>query len=76
VQFFFIVMFCNTFYEACINALFLINSVLEGHCPAEFSSNPDHLSKLIKDFRITRKSQVSVFDQGQSLRNPALYGYL
>jgi len=71
-------MFCNTFYEACINALFLINSVLEGHCLAEFSFNPDptHLSKLIKDFRITRKSQVSVFDQGQSLRNPALYGYL
>jgi len=32
---------------------------LEGHCPAEFSSNPDqtHLSKLIKVFRITRNSQ-------------------
>jgi len=31
------------------------NSVLEGRCPAEFSSNPDqkHLSKLIKVFRIT-----------------------
>jgi len=44
--------------------------VLEGHCPAEFSSksNPDqtHLSKLIKVFRITRNSQVGVFDQGWS----------
>jgi len=35
------------------------NSVLEGRCPAEFSSNPDqtHLSKLIKVFRITRNFQ-------------------
>jgi len=44
------------------------NSVLEGHCPAEFSSNTDqtHRSKLIKVFRITRNSQVCVFDQGWS----------
>jgi len=36
--------------------------------PAEFSSNPDqtHVSKLIKVFGITRKSQVSVFDQDWS----------
>jgi len=34
----------------------------------EFSSNPDqtHLSKLIKVFRISRNSQVGVFNQGWS----------
>jgi len=31
-------------------------SVLEGHCPTEFSFNPNqtHMNKLIKVFRITR----------------------
>jgi len=45
------------------------NLALEGQSPAEFSSNPDqtHLSKLIKDFRITRESQVGEFDQSLSL---------
>ncbi len=39
-------------------------SVLEGRCPAEFSSNPNqtHMNKLINVFKITRKLQTGVFD--------------
>ncbi len=39
-------------------------SVLEGQCPAEFSSNPNqaHMKKLINVFKITRKLQAGVFD--------------
>jgi len=35
--------------------------VLEGHCPAEFSFNPNytHLNKLINVFRITKNSFLS-----------------
>ncbi len=42
--------------------------VLEGHCPANFSSNPNqtHLNQLIKMFRITSKLQAGEFDQGWS----------
>ncbi len=42
--------------------------VLEGHCPANFSSNPNqtHLNQLIKLFRITSKLQAGEFDQGWS----------
>ncbi len=42
--------------------------VLKGHCPANFSSNPNqtHLNQLIKLFRITNKQQAGVFDQGWS----------
>ncbi len=37
-------------------------SVLEGHCLAEFSSNPNqtHLKKLISVFKITSKLQAGV----------------
>ncbi len=43
-------------------------SVLEGRCPAEFSSNPNqtHLKQLINVFKITRKLQAGVFDYGWS----------
>ncbi len=39
-------------------------SVLEGRCPAEFSSNPDqtHLNQLISVFKITRELQAGVFN--------------
>jgi len=33
-------------------------SVLEGHCPTEFSFNPNQTHQLIKVFRITRKLQA------------------
>jgi len=40
------------------------NLVLEGHCPAEFSSsrNQTHLNNLIKVFIFTRRLQVGVFE--------------
>ncbi len=64
--------------------------VLEGHCPVNFSSNPNqtHLNQLIKLFRITSKLQAGEVDQGWSktmqdsgppgpgLRTPGLeYGF-
>ncbi len=35
-----------------------------GHCPAEFSSNPNqtYLNKLINVFKTTRKLQAGLFD--------------
>jgi len=38
-------------------------SVLEGHCPTEFSFNTiqTHLNKIIEVFRITRKLQAGDF---------------
>ncbi len=48
-------------------AISLVESrVLEGRCPAEFSSNPNqtHLNKLINVFKITRKLQTGVFVGG------------
>jgi len=39
------------------------NSVLQGYCPAEFSSKPNktHPNKLINVFRVTRKLQAGEF---------------
>jgi len=41
---------------------------LEGHCPAELSSNPyqTHLNKLISAVTFTRKLQAGEFYQVQS----------
>jgi len=46
-------------------------SVLEGHCPTEFSFNPNqtHQNKLIKAFRITRKLQAGDFFSGLELNS-------
>ncbi len=68
-----IVLLCST---EKINAYGLATSVLEGRCPAEFSTNPNqtpNLKKLINVFKITRKLQAGVW-LGLELNSAGLWG--